>query len=334
MMRTSGRMAALAVATVLLGGAWAQAAIIGSATLVKDPSAALPFGPPDAALGAPWVSYKLSLSASDGDLIQAVVANISGQLHQRWSSSGFDGVYDTATGNSTNLANGDSHFLAITAGSAMLFANGPNEDNPASGSPLSPSNTESTGWGVGTSMSATFGPTGAGLAAMDVAYIVVPKGSEPSLDIRVDVLNPAGDTVGSLDVGDFFGVENLPPIVDDLGPLLGDQSANGPNVPTIVSGTLPASDDGGLANLSWAFDGASTGPAAPLNAPTLDPATGLFSWDVNGQKGGLYSFLIKATDAGGLSDNGTLTVNVIVPEPATVCLIGLALVGFAGFRRK
>jgi hypothetical protein len=127
---------------------------------------------------------------------------------------------------------------------------------------------------------------------------------------------------------------NTPPVVGDLGPLLGDQSSNGPNVPTIVSGTLPAADDGGVAALSWMFDGASTGPGAPLNAPTLDPLTGLFSWDVNGQMGGLYTFPIKATDAGGLSDGGLLSVQVIVPEPATVCLIGLALVGFAGFRRK
>jgi hypothetical protein len=156
-----------------------------------------------------------------------------------------------------------------------------------------------------------------------------------SVDISVNVhANGPGGALLLAAATVSGGDVNEPPVVGDLGPLLGDQSANGPNVPTIVSGTLPAADDGGVANLSWMFDGASAGPAAPLNAPSLDPLTGLFSWDVNGQKGGLYTFPIKATDVGGLSDGGVLSVNVVVPEPATVCLIGLALVGFAGFRRK
>jgi hypothetical protein len=161
------------------------------------------------------------------------------------------------------------------------------------------------------------------------------NGTAPAIDFsNVDVF--ANVFSGSGIVRAVLGglPPNEPPVVGDLGPLLGDQSANGPNVPTIVSGTLPASDDGGVANLTWMFDGASAGPAAPLNAPSLNPLTGLFSWDVNGQKGGLYTFPIKATDVGGLSDGGVLSVNVVVPEPATVCLIGLALVGFAGFRRK
>jgi hypothetical protein len=178
-------------------------------------------------------------------------------------------------------------------------------------------------------------PTWSGkLLLAEGAYNV--NGAAPFIDFsNIDVFANvfSGSGIVRAEIGGGTPV-NLPPIVGDLGPLVGDQSANGPNVPTIVSGTLPAEDDGGVANLSWMFDGASTGPAAPLNAPSLDPATGLFSWDVNGQKGGLYTFPIKATDAGGLSDGGIMSVQVIVPEPATVCLIGLALVGFAGFRRK
>jgi hypothetical protein len=122
-------------------------------------------------------------------------------------------------------------------------------------------------------------------------------------------------------------------VVGDLGPLIGDMSANGPNDPTIVSATLPASDDQPISELTWAFDGPPVGPGLPMLAPTLDPATGLFTWDVNGSKGGLYEFTIKATDVAGLSDSGILSVIVEIPEPASIAL-AIIVVGLAAVVRR
>src|SRR3990172_9822742 len=89
MTRISGRLLALLAATVFVGGV-AQGAIIGTATLIKEPPLT-PFVAPDAALPAPWVSYKLTIASDSGQIIQTVQAVISGQLHQRWDDTDFDG---------------------------------------------------------------------------------------------------------------------------------------------------------------------------------------------------------------------------------------------------
>jgi hypothetical protein len=72
----------------------------------------------------------------------------------------------------------------------------------------------------------------------------------------------------------------------------------------------------------------SNGPGPLSNAPTLTGA-GAFSWNSAGTNPlGTYTFDVTAMNAGG-SDVGRLTVNLI-PEPATVTMIGLAMIGFVG----
>ena len=317
----------------------ARASVIGTATLVKDPSAGLPFASPDSALGGPWVSYKLGIQATAGELIQAVDVSITGQLHQRWSSTNSDGMYDTPTANSANAANGDSHFMATHT---MLFASGPTEDNPATfaplggGSPLSPTNTVDTGYGVGTSMSAVFGIPGPAATSMNLAYIVIPKGSESSLNIDVKVADPNGDIVSVLSVCNFLACGGEPAVVTPL-----ELFSYFPG--TTVSGTVTATNNPtswGPALNSLVLQSYTPNYGAPAGAPglsiqpTWDPATQQFSWNTQGSTRGDYVWGVSATNAGG-TGNGLITAHLALldPEPSSFVLAALGMVGTVGFTR-
>jgi hypothetical protein len=333
--RLLGQVVPLAVFGLLFVGSFvANAAIIGTATLIKEPAAA-PFGAPDAALGSPWVSYRLSLQGTEGEIIQAVEATISGQLHQRWDDIDFDDdPTNNPTGNSANQTSGDSHLLA-PAGS--LFGSGPTETNPGTGSPLSAGNTTSRMYGVGNMLQGAWSLVAPNiLSTANVAYIVVPKGSEPSLQIGVKVASPTGAIIGNLDVEDFFGPAGIAPLVADLPQF--NTTALGEVVNLQPIDTAP-----GTAPVGWTI-GAPTYvpdfgalPGAPgLGTATygIDPNTGAFTFNTNGATRGVYTFAGTASNTIG-SDPFSITVGVTqVPEPATFALVGLALVGFAGFRRK
>jgi hypothetical protein len=313
----------------------APAAIVATTTLIKDPSAGVPFGAPDGALGSPWASYLISVQATGGSLIQAAEVQIAAPLHQRWAASNFDGVYDTPTGSSTNATNGDSH---LSAPPSYLFGAPPLEDNPFVGSPLSATNNDSTGYGIGTHLSSSFAPPGPAVTSMNLAYIVIPKGA--AMDIKVRIADPVGAILGTLTCSDFFCGGNVLGIAgNSLGIARGDMT------PSLLDGTDFGSALRGSVQQRTFTVSNSSGALASLGTPTLSgpytivgsfphviPARGSVSFtvDMNMSAFGSFPGSISIPTSDSLTDYSFSLAGKVVPEPASVVLALVAAMGFSG----
>jgi hypothetical protein len=344
----SVRLVTIGLGVALVWGAAASASVIGTATKIKDPSAGTAFGSGgagtlDSTLGAPWVSYLLSLTATGTDTIQAVDVYILGNLQQRWSSSNSDSVYDTPTPKSTNARNADSHL--IVAANAIIGVP-PTEDNPFAGSPLSASNGTDFGYGVGHSLAGAWAVGGAAVTTLDIAYIVVKSTEIPNLTIAVTAADPTGKKYPTI----YLSGPSCPDciaLVDVFGN--GHLVASGDTSPSVSDNT----DFGSVALNSVqqrVFDITNSGDLLlSLGSPVLTgPFSVVGSFPSSVAPFSTRTFTLGLNTAtsgsflGGISfaNNGfpspyqfSLAANV-VPEPASVVLTGLGAAGIAFIFRR
>jgi hypothetical protein len=101
----------------------------------------------------------------------------------------------------------------------------------------------------------------------------------------------------------------------------------------VLSHQVVAVDDGPISELQWDILGFS-GPTTQPHDPELG-SSGLFSWNTAGATPGQYIAKTWATDSGLLTpylNSGRLSVKAdlviqVIPEPATLTMLALALAG-------
>lgn len=238
----------------------------------------------------------------------------------------------------------------ISIGGASLFQHGSGDDDapplpafvnvfPSLGADTwitTPGGTAIAGGGFGDPGSAWFDSDNNGAQNM-FKFAQLTSSGEGTFSGRIQLQDTAGPVAIAFDDLPVGGSgpdpnDNTPPVVDNLVLAeIWDQETKAFNNQTNdyqLQGT--DAEDGDDANLSWVLDN-FTGPGAPANAPTVS-ATGLFQWDPIGSTNGFYFADVTVTDSGGLSDSGVLRIQV--PEPSTMLLAGLSLVGVFARRRN
>jgi hypothetical protein len=128
-----------------------------------------------------------------------------------------------------------------------------------------------------------------------------------------------------------------------VAPVVGDVNHATTLLNEIVGPLMPMDTAPGTAPVTWSallnptytpMFGAPAGALGLHHQPMWDPAMQKFNWDTGGSSRGRYTWDVTASNAIGM-DTGTITVDVrFIPEPASLTLVGLAMIGLAGLIRR
>jgi hypothetical protein len=317
-----------AVLTVLAAAASSQAAIMLQAS---DPTP-LPNGN--------LVSRMITAVGSAGEMINTfsnpVITPAGGgkgihNVAQAFTMAGTPSRGEQAPGLwNAEWAPYDSYFLFDATNSLSL---GPNFEETNDGTTTGMLNLASTpavprsGFGGLTSQTASSKAFTTAANSVPFMQVVMAAGEMASLSLRV-----VGD--GGASVGDFTGANAfiigggggpVAPIVADVD--LGDQTM------AIIRHMFVPDPAGGPVT-GWSIAPLTGSPAV---AATIS-ATGEFEWhtigSARGEPGVPYSWTITAAGEGDTSDTAVLSLDLVIPEPATMSLIGIAMIGLVGFARR
>jgi hypothetical protein len=295
--------------------------------------------PDDGLTGQGYTGYILTLMTDDNSVISAIDVNITGALHQRW---GFDDDGNSLPSpSSLNITNGDSKLNAITG---ALVGAALTEDNSGTGSPLA--DTATRNYGVGTFLKGAWGiqgPSQTNKATM--AYIVVKDTDLSNIAVLAQVATANGTF--SLTKAAFPDLNGgtVPPAVLVSSPVPGagielnfgllPPGQNPAPLPIALSNSAAGSNPITISSITLAGPDASkfvlTGTLpTSLAGGAAAQAFGV-DWGTPGQNAGVYNAQVLVNTSSG---NLVFDVQATIPEPATLALAGLAVVGLVGFARR
>jgi hypothetical protein len=153
----------------------------------------------------------------------------------------------------------------------------------------------------------------------------------------VTASNSAGSDSGTITTNVFgkgwYG--DLLPIVDHLEFAVQSPLSNG----GVVAGTVTATDNAEIWSelLYPSYKTQALGPVSTpsgIQSPIWNPVNREFNWDMSGAHAGIYTWYVKAQSIHGYTGAGKIEVTILVPEPSTVLLTLLAILGVASMIRQ